>query len=97
MTRRTEDGECHERKYQRVEAGDDRRPGDTGVAEHLRNVDRCDAGAREYVAQHTAADQRRYAAENLYRHALSVAAGGVSPSRRTEFHYTAGMKIPKPA
>src|SRR5580692_6417027 len=58
----------HERKYQRVEPGDHRRAGDTGVAEYLRHVDRGGASAREYIAQHPAAVERPYAAEEPYGH-----------------------------
>ena len=54
MARRAEDGESDEGQENGVKAGDDRRAGDAGVAEHLRNVHRGERHAGEGVAQRLA-------------------------------------------
>ena len=64
VARRAEDGEGDEGQENGVKAGDDGRPGDAGVAEHLRNVHRGERHAGESVAQRLARPDRKNAAEN---------------------------------
>ena len=64
VARRTEEGEGDERQKNGVKPGDDRRAGDSGVAEHLRNVHRGERHAGERVAQRLARPDRKDAAEN---------------------------------
>src|SRR5208283_3606614 len=73
MTRGAEQREGDERQQNRVEAGDNGRAGDAGVAENLRNVHRGQRQARESVLQRLARPERKKTAKNVESHRLASA------------------------
>src|SRR6202034_3931928 len=62
-TRRTERGETNNGEQQRVEAGNERHPGNLRVTQHLRDVQCGELQSGESVARNGAATQRPYAAK----------------------------------
>ena len=65
-----------ERQQHGIEAGDDRRACDAGVAEHLRDVHRRERHARQRVARRLTGPERPKAAKDAqtHSHALSTSA-----------------------
>ncbi len=73
MAGRPEQREARQRQQNRVEAGDDGRAGDAGVAEHLRDVHRGERQAGEHVPQRRARLDRKETAEKVDFHSLALA------------------------
>ena len=88
VARGAKDGESDERQQHRVKAGDDRRAGDPGVAENLRNVHRGERHARQGIAASLAGPERTKASKEVQSH-------GPAPSALREKIARGGQLIPR--